>query len=40
MYIPLKDKLCCSEVNNMLTENIIKLVSAYGTKWCVCSQKL
>ena len=38
--IALKDKLCCSEANNVLTENIINLIFAYGTEWCICSQKL
>jgi hypothetical protein len=39
-YIPLTDKLCCSKANNVFTENIINLIFADGTEWCVCSQKL
>ena len=39
-YVPLTDKLCCPEANHVLTENIINLILADGTDWCVCNQKL
>lgn len=39
-YIPLTDKLCCSEANNVLTENITNLIFPDGTEWRVCSQEL